>query len=385
MPASPVVLGGQTLTPIAASQYVVAGQTIAPGPQPTTIEYGNSAMPIVLQSSQGKLVFSVGSAGTVVPIQNEGGTAATQSFAPDARPQVTSNAQGQYLISGQTISPGKINTVAGTLISLAPSGPSVTVLGSETEGAAFASAGQPLVTSNAQGQFLVSGQILAPGKVNTVAGTLISLAPSGSRIAILGSETAKAAAGVTHGSSPSPVLTFGSQAITPDSQGHFVVAGQTLSPGGAPISVSGIPLSLNSAGDVAVIGGSKTQTLANYPGVTPAPSPALLTFGTQTVVPNSLGQYIIDGQTLSAGGAVTVSGTPVSLGPGGSIAVVGTKTESLGNGASVSGLSGNGGNGSTSQNGPTPFTGSASNAQISSMAMAVSIFVWTLGRVMALL
>ncbi|MDI1490443.1 MAG: hypothetical protein OHK93_001646 [Ramalina farinacea] len=385
VPAEPVIFGGETLTPIAASQYVVAGHTIAPGPQPTTIENGNSAMPIVLQSSQGKLVFSVGSAGTVVPIQNGGGTATTQSFAPDGRPLVTSNAQGQYLVSGQTLSPGKINTVAGTLISLAPSGPSVAVLGSKTAGAAFAPDGLPLVTSNAQGQYLVSGQTLSPGKVNTVAGTLISLAPSGSSIANLGSETAEAAAGAAHGNGPSPVLTFGSQTITPDSQGHLVVAGQTLSPGGAPISVSGIPLSLNSAGDVAIIGGSKTQTLANYLGVTPAPSPALLTFGTKTVAPNSLCQYIVDGQTLSAGGAVTVSGTPFSLDSGGSIAVVGTKTESVGNGAIVSGLSGNGDNGSASRTGPTPFTGSASNAKMSSMAMAVSVIVWGLVGVIAFL
>ena len=275
--------------------------------------------------------------------------------------------------------------VAGTLLSLAPSGPSVAILGSKTAGVAFAPDGFPLVTSNAQGQYLVSGQTLSPGKVNTVAGTLVSLAPSGSSIAILGSETADAAAGAAHGNGPSPVLTFGSQAITPDSQGHLVVAGQTLSPGAPPISVSAITLSLNSAGDVAIIGASKTQTLANHPAVTPAPSAALLTFGTQTVAPNSLGQYIVDGQMLSAGGAVTVSGTPISLDSGGSIAVVGTKIESVGNGASVSGLSGNGGKGSANRTGPTPFMGSASNAKMPSMALAVGVFVWTLRGVIALL
>ena len=385
MPAEPVIFGGQTLTPIAASQYVVADHTIASGPQPTTIEKGNSAMPIVLQSSQGKLVFSVGSAGTVLPIQNVIAPAATQSFTPDKPPLLTSNAQGQYLVSGQTLLPGKVNTVAGTLISLAPSGASVDVLGSETAEAAFAPDGFPLVTSNAQGQYLVSGQTLSPGKANTVAGTLISLASSGSSIAVLGPETTEAAAKAAYGNGPSPVLTFGSQAITPDSQGHFVVAGQTLSPGGAPISVSGIPLSLNPAGDVAVIGGSKTQTLASHPAVTPAPSPALLTFGTQTVAPNSLGQYVVDGQTLSAGGAVTVLGTPISLDSGGSLAVAGTRTESVGNGATVSRLSSNGGNGSASGNGPTPFTGSASNARMSSRAITMSIFVWTFGGVITLL
>ena len=72
-----------------------------------------------------------------------------------------------------------------------------------------------------------------------------------------------------------------------------------------------------------VIAGSITQPLNS-----PTDNPVLvLTFGGSSITANSNSQFIIDGQTLTPGGTITVSGTPIQLGPDGSAAVFGTSTE----------------------------------------------------------
>lgn len=120
---------------------------------------------------------------------------------------------------------------------------------------------------------------------------------------------------------PSPIVsllpavaTFKGAAYTMNSASAFVVAGQTLSPGGA-ITVANTVLSMASDGRSLLIGGTSTQIL----------DPA----------------YAVGTQVVSAGGpAVTVSGTVISVQPGGSSVVLGgSSTEDisvwLGGGAST--------------------------------------------------
>lgn len=118
--------------------------------------------------------------------------------------------------------------------------------------------------------------------------------------------------------------------------GDLVVAGTTLSVGGAGITISGTPISIaTSAGSTFIIEGTRTVPLTN-PRVT-APPPALLIAG-EMVAPNERGEYIVDGKTLSYNGQpVVIDGTSVSLGRngngnnmgGGDILVVGSSTSTL--------------------------------------------------------
>ena len=167
----------------------------------------------------------------------------------------------------------------------------------------------------------IGGQTLSAGApAITSNGNFFSVGPAGNLIA--GTVGAP-------GASAAPVLAFGGSSITANSAGAFVVAGQTLTPGGQ-IQVSGTPIALPSAGNVAIVGGV-TQSLANAV-VTPAP---VITVGSSTYTANSAGQFIIAGQTLTSGDSIQVSGTPISL-PTNSpnIAIVGGKAQNLINPAS---------------------------------------------------
>ncbi len=136
--------------------------------------------------------------------------------------------------------------------------------------------------------------------------------------------------------SPAPtgeVIVFGGSAYTENGNTQFIIAGQTLTPGGE-ITVQGTPISLASGGTVAVIGGSTQQLSPTNAvgGLNPADPGVseILTVGGSTYIGNAGSGFVIDGQTLTPGGQITVAGgTPVSLAPGGSVAIVAGSTESL--------------------------------------------------------
>lgn len=118
-------------------------------------------------------------------------------------------------------------------------------------------------------------------------------------------------------------IAVGSQQISQNAASQYVVAGQTITPGAPPITVSGTPISLNSAATQVVIG-------SNTLDLTPATAPPLLSFDSQIFTANSASDYIIDGQTLVPGApALTISNTPISLAPDGSKVVIGGSTETL--------------------------------------------------------
>ena len=130
-----------------------------------------------------------------------------------------------------------------------------------------------------------------------------------------------------------PLLTIGGQTVTANSLSQYNIDGQILTPGGV-VTVSSTVISLASD-DIDAIIGTKTEALRPHSTgglrsdstVTTRP---VLMLGTQTLTSNSLGQYNIDGQTLTPGNAITISGTTISLASDGSDVVVGTETEALG-------------------------------------------------------
>lgn len=307
-----LTIGTQTILPDAQGNYVIASQTLTPGGAVTV-----SGTPVSLAPGGGHAIVGTSTANLAILPFPQLATATPPPLTMGSQ-TLTANAQGQYVVDGQTLHRGGAITVSGTPISLAPGG-AYAVIGSSTEVLAITTPppaltiGTRVVTANAQGQYIVDGQTLTPGGGISVSGTPISLAAGGA-YAVIGSSTENLAI------TPRPALTVGTQVVTANIQGQYIIDGQTLTRAGV-ITISGTQVSLAPNGAFAVVGTS-TENLA-------ATSPSALTIGTQPITPNAFGQYTIDGQTLTRGGVVTVSGTPISLAPGGEYAVVGTSAENL--------------------------------------------------------
>ena len=160
-----------------------------------------------------------------------------------------------------------------------------------------------------------------------------------------------------------PVI-FNGQTLSPDtgSASGYVVAGQTLLPGstvvlGSGVSPTTLALQTASNGNLNIIVGSSSSEIPQLPITTPFVTQLPpFTMGSQTVSANDKGQYIIGSQTLTAGGVVTVSGTPVSVGPSATDVVVGSSTEALGP-YIVGGLGAGPGAGPNASTSPLAFEG----------------------------
>jgi len=257
---------------------------------------------------------------TVISSTNDRGILVSSTSFIQAVVLTTVNNQGsQTLITSPVLPATVVNGKISQNFPSSPTGPVLTVQPALTVAA-------QIVTPNAQSQYIFGSQTLTPGGVITVDGTRISLTPSGTE-AVVGTVTAHLTSGLVPAITAPPGLTIGTQTITPNVQGQYVVGTQTLTPGGV-ITASGTRISLAPGGTQAVVG-SITEQLTS--GLVPAlTAPPNLTIGTQAITPNAQGQYVVGTQTLSPGGVITVSGTAVSLVPGGSYAIVGTSTEALG-------------------------------------------------------
>ena len=142
---------------------------------------------------------------------------------------VTANALGQYIIGGQTLTAGGVITLSGTRVSLSPDEVAV-IVGSSTENLVMTphpdlTIGIQTVTANSLNQYIIGGQTLTPGGVLTLSGTRISLSPDETAV-IVGSSTESLVI------TPPPDLTIGSQTITANSLDQYIIGGQTLTPGG---------------------------------------------------------------------------------------------------------------------------------------------------------
>jgi hypothetical protein len=340
-PSSVVVVGSQTLQP-GGPAIVIGGVTpVSLVPSATALVIGGSTtlqLPRVSNNPIPPPVLTVGSS-TLTP------NAATQFF----------------VAPGQTLTPGGIATVDGTIVSLAPSA-SFVVIGGSTQllptaapgpGSAPTSppqiviggttvAAQPIPGSpsnnnpnNIQNNaapgptFVVGGQTLAPGgQAITVGGTTLSLVPGGSSVVVNGvtSAVANPPAQLTQ-----PSITVGNAVLTPASGSGttYIVAGQTLAPGGQAVTVSGTVLSLAPSAGFIVVNGV-TSTLANNAAaqVTTAP---ILTVGNAifTPLPGTGTSYLVGSSTLTPGGVITVAGTTISLAPGATAIVINGQTSTL--------------------------------------------------------
>jgi hypothetical protein len=183
------------------------------------------------------------------------------------------------------------------------------------------------ITVNPTGFTVGTASVMPNGPAVTVSGVVLSM---GSGVLHFGSSTILMP--VPQPTANSIVLTANEAVLTATPIGpNFIIASQTLSLGGPAATVSGIPISLVSAG--LIVG------TATIPG---SRAPQVITLNGQTITANSASDFVLAGQTLVPGGPpITVSGTPVSLGAAGTDVVVGTSTESVGLGGLI--ISGFGG------------------------------------------
>jgi len=173
---------------------------------------------------------------------------------------------------------------------------------------------------------LVIGLQTITAGVATIAGTPISLLGGGSAILVAGTTVPLPMGSpflpdgsVTASSDPSQSLyQLGTNTLTIDSTGGYVVEGYTLSPGQPAITISGTIVSL---GPSSLVFGTQTYALTTPSRDILTPG-AVITAAGQTFTPNPTG-FAVAGTTLREGGpAITISGTPIYLGPSG--LVIGT-------------------------------------------------------------
>jgi hypothetical protein len=123
-----------------------------------------------------------------------------------------------------------------------------------------------------------------------------------------------------------PTITFNGFTATPDYSSEYVLDEQTLKPGGPAITISGTQVSLAPGASAIVVGSSTSVLVASgSPGdkaQDDSPAPVL----TLTANSNSASEYIVGDQMLKQGGAITISGTPISLDPQVTALVVGSST-----------------------------------------------------------
>lgn len=195
------------------------------------------------------------------------------------------NDTGKYIINGQTITSDDPPTVPETPISahsLDRSRPEPAILP---------------YTADTSGNYAIGSQILGPGRSVTVSGTVISAAaldpPKPTPISAL------------------PVLTFGSENFAANAAGYYTMNGETLS-AGSSILISG---TIVSAPSLLVL----TPTFQG-------PSSPILTLGPKINDGISAIKDLVDGQTLTRGGSVTVKGAVVSLSASATGLIIGTST-----------------------------------------------------------
>jgi predicted phage tail protein len=178
--------------------------------------------------------------------------------------------------------------------------------------------GSNTVIQDTNSAFVIAGQTLsAGGDAVILDGTTVALAAGGSSVVVNGvAQPVQSAEVQAQAPAPAqtPVLSLNDERITAGSGAAFVIAGQTLNPGGS-IVVAGTTIALASGGGNAVINGV-TQVLI------PSQTPRVLDLSGQVLTANSESAFVIGGTTLTPGGSLLVSGTTISLDSTGSTAFI---------------------------------------------------------------
>jgi len=370
--------GGQRIETAASGVIVVGGSSIAAGSH--TVVQG-----ITISNAHDSVVLIDGTS-YVRPAVDSPGSPATAPVVTIGSSTYTVDTASRLIVEGQTLTPGEAITIYSNTISYLTGGSNV-VVGTNTQklsatrinnaqDSRITFAGSTY-TVGSSSRLVIQGQTLTPGGTMTIQGTPVNYRSDGNEV-IIGTSTQRIATTAAQTAQDS-VLTFAGSTYTEQSSA-FIIDGQTLSNGGA-ITIQGTTINYRSGGNDVVIGTS-TQSIATTAARTA--QDAVLTFAGSTYTEKS-SAFLIDGQTLSKGGVITVSGTPISFAAAGTDVVVGSSTEALQLGSYIVGGFGSGSptnvGGTTASGTSGPFTGNQprldSNIWLLScsiiIAMAVSI------------
>lgn len=170
--------------------------------------------------------------------------------------------------------------------------------------------------------FVLAGSTVVPGGAPiTISSIPISLGPSGT-LFVGGDAIPLSNPSPLPSLPPNSVFVVGGEVFRANPIG-FIVAGSKVLPGGAPVTVSGTPVSLDLAGTLFL--GSTAIPLRQSPL---NPPNSIFTVGGEVFALEPTG-FIIAGSTVLPGGApATVSGTRVSLNPAGEL-ILGDSTIDL--------------------------------------------------------
>jgi len=216
---------------------------------------------------------------------------------------ITQDPKSNFVIGSQTLTPGASGiTVNGQVISAGTGGAVIVnaapTAASTTGAPGVVVIGSSSITANSDSGFVIGSQTLFPGSAITADGEVITLP----------SPTPTNAPDITM-----PAVVIGSSTFTENAQSQFVIGSQTLTPGGV-ITVGGSIISLAPTGGAVIVNGVTEQ-------------PTTFSTATGSFVPTPVSSLVIAGQTLTAGGKVTIGGDILSLAPSGTgIVVIGTVT-----------------------------------------------------------
>lgn len=323
-----ITIGSSTLTTDSSSRFYVGSQTLVPG---GTVIQGSKTISLafdasaVIVGSQTQQITHQPVTPTSIPMISIGGST------------LTANSASHFRIGSQTLVPGgpAITNSVGQIVSLETGGSSVVVDGQTQKvyqqvptPAPVITIGGSRITADSLSHFVVGSQTLAPGSNGiTVSNQVISLASSGNAV-VFGERTQAINAPSQFVVSQAPILTLGQSTITADSKSEYVIAGQTLHAGSSAIVVSRSTISLAPSAAAVVVNGETASLIPHSLLATVAPP--IITVGPSAIKPGNGGEYVVTGQTLSAGGsAITVSGTRISLGFDTSEIIIGSSTEHL--------------------------------------------------------
>jgi hypothetical protein len=332
--SSTAVVGGSTLQVGLGAQpttvILPGGQTVAAGPGGVQIQGQATPAAAVVTSAPGTVVISnIGSGSSIAVI----GGSVTLTFGANIPPATTTLGNGQVI----SIGPGVI-ILPSTMI-IPPqgiaSGESVTIGNAGPAAAAF----KPTTTTVAGGIVIAepvpnvvivgtSAYAIGPGTQPTtvsVNGVAVSIGPSG--VSVVGSGSAVI--------TPAPVgaVNNGAQGNVVTLPGGIIVSGLSSSLaviGGKTYTLSGpaaTPTTLTISGKTISIGPSGVAVIGSGADATTVPVPAIEGSGVYTsngVVISQIGStaVVVGEKTYTIGPGVvattaTVSGVPVSIGPGG--------------------------------------------------------------------
>ncbi|KAG8533524.1 uncharacterized protein KY384_001264, partial [Bacidia gigantensis] len=263
-----LTFGGSTYKADTSSAFTTNDQKLTPGGTITI-----SGTPILL-STDGTAAIIGSSTQTLLPNSLQTTNPPTPLLAPlltFGGSTYTADKNSAFTIKGQTLTPGGTITIPGTSIALSLDGTAAS-MGSSS-------------------QILLPTSVLLPAPPQPTPQSPLSLAPPPTSLALL--------------------LTLSRSVYTADTALKFTIDGRTLVPGSA-IMISSTQISLASNGQLAVIG-SSTQRLLPTKRPTLTPKLSEITVGGHVLTAIPGGKFVVDGQTVSKGQIVTISGTPLSV------------------------------------------------------------------------